>query len=164
MYPQCALPAGANLLSLVKNANTYLLNDWTLCGWYYITATQSNGVLYQMGNCLFCTSYTHFYDGSVDKDMSLSELLNAWTFLIWRKSSTVASTVLRNNVQIATASQTTANSNSYSNVGVLRGQAPTNTNGLNGRASSIGMWNRVLTDQECTDLWNGGQGLKYPGT
>lgn len=164
IYPQCGLPAGASLISMNKSSGVnYLLNDWTICAWYYLN-TSGGALLYQMGNCELFTTLAHYYDGSVDKNQTFSDLTGAWTLLIWRKSSTGLSTVLRNNVLVASASTTTANSNSYTNVGMLGEQPPGGTTKMTGRISSIGMWSRVLSDQECTDLWNGGQGMKYPGT
>ena len=33
---------------------------------------------------------------------------------------------------------------------------------LDGSVDELGLWNRVLTSGEMTNLWNGGAGLTYP--
>jgi hypothetical protein len=86
--------------------------------------------------------------------------LNTWTHLVaWHDS--VANTI---NIQ---ANNGTVSSVSYAS-GVFASDSPLNIGSLlgtndfwNGRIDEVGFWKRVLTADERTKLWNGGNGLSY---
>lgn len=57
---------------------------------------------------------------------------------------------------------TTDETNSYSGEGLYLGRYPGNTFYFNGRIDEAGMWDRVLSGDEISELYNSGAGLTYP--
>lgn len=87
-----------------------------------------------------------------------SILDNNWHFLVGTSDGTTIQFYVDNVIQ-GSKTQTISFFNKNINVGCLLDGA-----GLywTGQIDECGVWNRVLTQNEITTLWNGGQGMTYP--
>lgn len=83
----------------------------------------------------------------------------------WTKDSN-ASKVYKNGVLLGTDSSAHGNPNyetiSYSLIGANRYNSTTYQEYFNGRLDAVSVWNKVLSADEVTQLYNSGNGKQYP--
>lgn len=98
---------------------------------------------------------------ALDLVMELS--VDTWYFVVAEVEVTATETVLRllvNDTDSATTSQgATTIFNSTDGLGV--GDRPGGNRAFDGVIDEVAVWSRILTTQEKSDLWNGGNGVSY---
>jgi hypothetical protein len=148
--------------------------DFTVAGWVKLTSKPALGYMLNKfsGTAGYQVAYRsdldrfYFAVGDADSqhienaDVLASPSTGVWYFIVaWHDST--ANTV---NIQI---NDGTADSGSYS-TGVSDPAADFQIgfsgSSIDGVVDEFGLWGRVLTAQERTDLYNGGSGLAYPFT
>jgi hypothetical protein len=91
--------------------------------------------------------------------------IGVWEHYVWTKDSN-ASKVYKNGVLLGTDSGAHGNPNyetiSYSLIGANRYNSTTYQEYFNGRLDAVSVWNKVLTADEVTQLYNSGNGKQYP--
>lgn len=109
--------------------------------YYYLTTTNTNILVY--GN----------HKGGINTN---TLQINKWYHAVIINTTSFAKFYLDGVLQGNLAGQT-AYSNGHCGIGSLRSQDDT----INGVVDEYALWNRALTEQEISDLYNSGNGLKY---
>lgn len=167
--------ASGEYLALADNAALSMGDiDFTVGAWVYLDTTAS--IMYVLSKLTAGTvagiEYRLFYSTGASLTFSVSNgttntnvaaggvlVASSWYFAVgWHDS--VANTV---NIQLNNGTPVSAGHT----VGAQDGVAPFHigaanaSNFWNGRLDQVGVWKRVLTTQERTDLYNGGAGLAF---
>jgi hypothetical protein len=145
--------------------------SWTLAGWFYKT---SGDCIYEKGTALSAASYTFlFYDESSSTDQFYTSNGSAAGYTTWlgtvRNGWCFAALTFDSATNAATFSNPDYSSGSRTVTGGLVNEGGSFAIGrglvygdkLNGRVGPTGLWTRVLTSGEITELYNSGNGLSY---
>ncbi len=104
------------------------------------------------------------YNGSTGQALSSSAQtfnLDTWYFVGWTMNGTTL-TFYRNGTNLGTATVTINNGVGESDAFAIGRGTADNGNFWSKWLDEIGVWSRVLTDDEMTELYNSGNGLQYP--
>jgi len=148
--------------SLSSTSQTYTINYWA-----YNTNPLNKGQVghldFQSGRFIIYENLNHnlqFNDGSTKTStVSLSSYLNTWVMITWTFNSSTNVAKLFINGSDSGYSVAYTPKNLGGNIRI--GDFYTGGASFAGRFDEIGIWERVLTEQEISDLYNGGSGLSY---
>jgi len=139
----------------------------TIAGWYYYGTANAGS-----WNTLFCRnlgSYHHvlingtskiigFYNGAFYPS-TLTMVTGNWYFIICEKVGTNEKIYVNNGLYLDSNSSFDNNSYPFGIIGNY--SSATNTQGCIGTIDEVGVWNRVLTADEKTYLYNKGNGVSF---
>lgn len=123
----------------------YIENEITDDFWFASKYSTDNTILYCAGGVMVAG------DGNGPNG-------GAWYFMVATRDGTTSTDIYMNTNNIKTGS--TAGNVDAADVNIGNGNLL--ANGFNGRLDEMGVWNRVLSSAEITELYNSGAGLTYP--
>ena len=181
VYGRNSLTTAARFAGIGGTANSYLStasdaalsfgdNSWTACCWCMARNANQTPMVFRKENeysLLWQNSSGKFlfglWAGATFTGVTSTELISRykWDFVeVFFNAPSNQVGIRVNNGAAATASFTgTPNTNSNTfYVGCVTGSS----NFLQGAVQELGFWDRLLTDDERNELWNGGLGNLYP--
>lgn len=169
--------ASNGYISLGDNYRFQSEDAFSLTAWIYPTANRgsgggagygriydtrptnggSNGFYWSINpNNGFTTTAYGVEDYSTPNNIILN---NQWSFVVYTRNSNGLIKMYVNNVEVGSVTRATIGS---SGTVAYIGRAPDNTTlNFDGLIDEFGIWNRVLTADEITALYNSGAGLSY---
>ena len=176
---QCCTSNGTNSYVFYNTASFNFTNSFSTSFWVKTSVSQvgTNGLIssydYYGANYGWIVGLTPtnkveiFWNNTSDNvyTCSSSIISNQWNHVvvIWDKVNTnwkvYINNVLDVNVTTAAANGIRYTGNEKSNICCLFSDV---ANSLNGSMDAIAMWNKVLTNTEINQLYNGGNGKQYP--
>ena len=139
--------------------------DFTLAAWYWVNsaAVSSDGIISKGGVSEYFMDVTfaapRFICGGAGVVTAAVQTTGAWHFVVAWYDQTHTNIQVDNGAIVQTASTTDAPDAG----GVFYiGRSPTVALFMTGKIDTVGIWKRVLTADERTELWNAGAGLEPP--
>lgn len=175
-FTNAAVGAAGKCLTRASNPNVQLGNqNLTFSVWVYPTSTNSNTVIFSKGSVADIPSiemsmtfdseqkgaFEIWQSSGVQRVSGAVLNQNAWNHIVARQDVANNSISVRVNggtVYTATRTKTPVAGGTALSVGAYAD----NLYHFLGRICEFGIWKRVLTDDECTALYNAGAGLAYP--
>jgi len=117
---------------------------------YIITTSSSLSANISDGSTQVTTGELHSFDD------------NAWHFVVMTAARAGNLSLFVDNVLEGTPQSITAVGSLNNSLGLAIGADPSPQLFFDGSIDEVGIWSRVLTSQERSDLWNGGAGFTYP--
>jgi hypothetical protein len=173
--------ANSEYLSIADNADVSAGDvDWTLGLWVYLDSTAGSQTILAKGDggsgefvFKYRAESSGFFKfevygasgfgspGVVSTEFVVLPTASTWYFILLRHDATANTlTIAVNN---GTPISVSHSAGIYNGTGAFTvGGWPTFSEYFTGRIDSLGIWKRVLSSQDQTDLYNGGTGLEYP--
>lgn len=180
----CVVPSGSNYVDLPDNTFNSLGTTFTIAVWVYPDlSTSGNRTIVSTYNSTYGATAGFELDTTIDGTGMMFNLFGSssvsigansgslisfqWNLIIIERTASTSTKVYINNVfktqnsstmDILYAPQLYASIGAYkySSSGIAQYMAP------NHKYDELAFWNRALTTQEKTDLWNSGTGKFYP--
>jgi hypothetical protein len=180
-----AVFAGTNYLAVDDNTTLSTGDiDFTLSGWAYLTSkSTSQGIAMKFNSTTNQREYGIFYNQPTDRfrftlsdtggsgsghlpqlnaDSLGSPALDTWYYVVaWHDAANNTMNIQVNNGSIDSMTWT---SGVFDGTSKLYVGAYTDANVISGRVDAIGLWKRILTPLERTELYKFGRGIEYPLT
>ena len=149
-------------------------DDYTITAWIYHTSRTNNNNIFSNGveatkaGLKFRVSQTTGLLGVdlanvVGTTSTDAVSLNTWTFIGLTKSGDIYQLYINGSANGSAGTITSSNISAAGTQRIGRDVA-TGTNYFTGSLDEVGVWTRVLTAPEITELYNSGTGLTYPFT
>jgi hypothetical protein len=170
VYPLAAQFTADN--QYLSNASVTIGTTLTVALWIYLESNFAGNALYYifsfggLGNAALAgkegggDNILRWYSETDVKFNAGTIPLNAWTFIVAKMVDNDELSVKIND-GVPQPKATTGSLNPTANL-LLGAETPTDVNPFLGRIGPLAVWSRETTDDEDTELYNGGSGLAYP--